>query len=412
MDIHNYISQFYTEWERAGAQFFIPMSEVSPYKKMRNENQVKKMIFSAEQKLKHKDAKFFDGESAQTSKLRFLSDVFAFSDCELNIVQNIIDEDITRRFVQMALDFDSDVKMEDVFKAGRNLWIVNSLQLLLGLPVELSNSVFAYCMLYPYSDDYLDDPNVSKSEKVNFSKRFRLRLRGESSIAMNKLEEKIFDLVAFIEGDWPRDIYPAVYESLVAIHDAQTRSISLLHGGNEVNADELMTICIGKGGTSVLADGYLLKGTLTRDEEVFCFGFGAFLQFVDDIQDLKEDINSKVYTAFTNAVHCNCIDAYINKTLSFGNNLMEQYLKSFPSENVGAMRSLMMKSVHYLLIEAICLNANFFPELYVSQYETFAPFSFRFIKDRRDRMSKQRISSRAYLRKYFKNYHRCSVKTI
>ncbi|MDA3880581.1 MAG: class 1 isoprenoid biosynthesis enzyme [Prolixibacteraceae bacterium] len=409
MDIHKYISQFYSEWEKAGSTFFISMSMVNPTDKDRNETQVKKMVLSVEQKLKYKDTTFVNGKSIQPQKLSFLRDIFSFNDCELDLVQEIIDEDITRRFVQMALDFDPNVDMEDVFQAGRNLWIVNSLQILMGLPVELSKSVFAYCMLYPYTDDYLDNPDISKSEKVNFSKRFRLRLQGESSIALNELEEKIFDLVAFIEGDWPRNIYPGVYESLLAIHDAQTRSISLVHDEGEVNADELMSICIDKGGTSVLADGYLLKGTLTRDEEIFCFGFGTFLQFVDDIQDLKEDFNSNVQTVFTNAVQRNCIDAYINKTLSFGHSLMEQYLEIFPPGNIEGMRSLMLKSIHFLLIEAICLNAEFFPENYVLKYETYAPFSFDFIRERRNKMSKHRISSRAYLKKYFKNIQRVAI---
>ncbi|MBN1769403.1 MAG: class 1 isoprenoid biosynthesis enzyme [Prolixibacteraceae bacterium] len=409
MDIETYISLFYNEWKLADTKFSHSMAQVSSSVKRKNEIMVEKMVFQAEQKLRNNYSDLTGGAQPMSNKLYFLKNVFSFSENEINLVQRIIDKDVSREFVQMALDFDSEVKMEDVFQAGRNLWIVNSLQILMGLPVELSKSVFAYCMLYPYTDDYLDNPEVGKSEKINFSKRFRMRLQGESLIAVNELETKIFDLVSFIESDWPRNRYPKVYESLVAIHDAQTRSISLVHKGGVINAGELMLICIDKGGTSVLADGYLLKGVLTSDEEAFCFGFGTYLQFVDDIQDLKEDVNDHVATVFANAANCGMIEAYVNKTLSFGNRLMEKYLDCYPGENTEIMRSLMLKSVYYLLVEAIALNSRFFSSEYVSQFETFAPFSYSFIQKRRDRMNTERLSSRNFLKKYFKENRKVAI---
>lgn len=409
MDIETYISLFYNEWKLADTKFSHSMAQVSSSEKRKNERMVEKMVFQAEQKLRNNYSDFAKDAQPTSNKLYFLKNVFSFSENEINLVQRIIDNDVSREFVQMAFDFDSEVKMEDVFQAGRNLWIVNSLQILMGLPVELSKSVFAYCMLYPYTDDYLDNPEVCKSEKIHFSKRFRMRLQGDSLIAVNELETKIFDLVSFIEFDWPRNRYPKVYESLVAIHDAQTRSISLVHKGGGINAGELMSICIDKGGTSVLADGYLLKGVLTSDEEAFCFGFGTYLQFVDDIQDLKEDVNGHVATAFTNAAHCGMIEAYVNKTLSFGNRLMDKYLNCYTGENTRLMRSLMLKSVYYLLIEAIALNGRFFSSEYVSQFETFAPFSYSFIQKRRDRMNTERLSSRNFLKKYFKENRKVAI---
>lgn len=88
---------------------------------------------------------------------------------------------------------------------------------------------------------------------------------------------------------------------------------------------------------------------------------------------------------------------------------MEKYLDCYPGENTEIMRSLMLKSVHYLLVEAIALNRRFFNPDYVSQFETFAPFSFPFIQNRRDRMNTDRLSSRRFLKKYFKENQKVAI---
>ena len=61
----------------------------------------------------------------------------------------------------------------------RNVWIINILQRLKGVDITLSNAIFGYSMLYPYTDNYLDDVNISKEEKVEFNQRLYRRLLGE-----------------------------------------------------------------------------------------------------------------------------------------------------------------------------------------------------------------------------------------
>lgn len=401
MDIQNYISIFNQEWELSGSSLSLITGRVGCKQKLINEKIVRNATAKIEKRVKYIGKSALKDDISGSSTLHSFRDIFEFNDFEFDMIRKISDKKVTTQFVEMALRFDPDVQMEDVCQAGRNLWIINSLQLLMDLPVELTNSVFAYCMLYPYTDDYLDDKDVSRDEKLSFSNRFRLRLLGENVLAQNEREDKIFRLVSFIENDWPRDVFPKVFESLVGIHDAQTRSIGMVNREHLSN-NELMSICIDKGGTSVLADGYLLKGDLTRDEEMFCFGFGVYLQYVDDIQDLKEDINGQVKTIFTKAVEEGCIDEYINKTISFGYRLMHRYLNVFTSSNTSVMKGLMLKSVHYLLIEAVCLNAGYMSDSCLCEYEKYAPFRFDFIREKRDKMKKDRISSRNFLKKYFK----------
>ena len=63
------------------------------------------------------------------------------------------------------------MEVYDIFQAIRNVWIMNSIQILYNMEVKLTPSIFAYSMLYPYSDNYLDDANISVGEKVEFNKK-------------------------------------------------------------------------------------------------------------------------------------------------------------------------------------------------------------------------------------------------
>jgi hypothetical protein len=321
----------------------------------------------------------------------FFKNSLNFNQQEYNIIAESGLMGITREFMAMARRFDPEVNINDVFQASRNVWIINSLQIMMGLPVKLSSSVFAYSMLYPYSDNYLDDASVSKAEKQIFSQRFRQRLSGEKVIPLNNREQIIFDLVTLIETDWDRERFPKVYDSLLAIHDAQTRSIMLMGSDSDLGDDELLSICIEKGGTSVLADGYLISGTLTERQEHFCFGFGAFLQFVDDIQDVKGDMDEQLETLFTRAAKNRQLEQLVNQSIDFGWVVMGN-LEGFSGNNLESMSSLMIKSNSFLLTEAVGLNSDLYAPAYVERFEAYSPFRFEFIRKRRSNLESNRIS--------------------
>lgn len=72
----------------------------------------------------------------------------------------------TREFVENLKTFDPDLKIENVYQALRNVWIMNSLQIYLNLPIEYSDAIFAYSLIYPYTDNYLDDSLLSIASRT------------------------------------------------------------------------------------------------------------------------------------------------------------------------------------------------------------------------------------------------------
>lgn len=394
MNIDTYLHSFTTLWNNVNVEFPFNGTGFSTDEKTRNQKSM--VSLSANQRkfatLKGMEPNarkvFIDQLNANFGAM--LKHVFKFEQREMAVLQSMGIMDVSKKFFKMARAFDSNIPVQDIFQASRNLWIVNSLQVLLGKEPQVTPSIFAYSMLYPYSDNYLDDPKVSKSEKMVFSNRFRLKLLGQNVEFQNQNEKAIFDLVEMIEQEWDRQKYPKVYESLLAIHDAQTRSI-LLTGKEDLTENDLLSICIEKGGTSVLADGYLINGTLSPEQEKFCFGFGTFLQFVDDLQDVKEDLSGGLTTLFTRSALDGMIENDFNRTIHFTRQVLDE-IGCFPCTETDSMKQMMMKSTSFLLIEAVALNHDKYAENYSHMLELHSPFGFDFIRSRRSKMESNRIS--------------------
>ena len=208
-------------------------------------------------------------------------------------------------FARRARRFDSALAMPEIVQACRNAWTVYGLQPLFDEPARITPSIVAYSLLYPYTDNYLDRPDASPAVKRRFCARFRQRLRGERLPANDAHEASIWELVSMIEGQYPRELNPQVFDSLLAIHQAQEESIAQLGpgliDGRPCTGDEILRISCAKGGSSVLADACLVRGWLTEQESQIAFDWGVLLQLGDDLQDIREDLRRGSATLFTRA---------------------------------------------------------------------------------------------------------------
>ncbi len=316
---------------------------------------------------------------------RVLSQSLGFTDAQLDLLFSDDLFNFTKSFVLKARLFDTELSVHDIFQACRNAWIMAGLQLIMGFPVLVTSSVFAYSMLYPYSDNLIDNPWVSTSEKAMFSNRFKLRLEGVPVLPASSIESKFHQLIGLIEEEYDRSAFPEVYESLLDIHDAQTKSISLVHAEGLLSEDEILNICIGKGGTSVLADGYLIAGKLTSQQRYFLFGFGAYLQLLDDLQDLSEDTENQLKTAFSSKTGLTN-DMKFNKTYWFGEEVMKG-LAYFDGKQIDVFRSLMKRSLDLFMAESLAFNEDHFPRQFVAELERHAPVHFTYLRSLNEQLT-------------------------
>src|SRR5208282_1566282 len=173
-------------------------------------------------------------------------------------------------FARRAREFDATLSQADTIQACRNAWTACGLQPLLAMPSSVTPSILGYSLLYPYTDNYLDDAAVPTRAKLAFSERFRERLRGNFATPLNPHEAAVWALVGMIEGQYSRHQFPAVFECLLAIHQAQEDSIAQQRNESLRDA-ELLRLSFAKGGTSVLADAALARGWMTEEESEVAF---------------------------------------------------------------------------------------------------------------------------------------------
>lgn len=196
--------------------------------------------------------------------------------------------DVAEDFINRAKKEDNNLTGEEIFQAMRNVWIMNSLQIIWGISLDLTPSIYAYSMLYPYTDNLLDRPDIDLQEKSRFNYKLTKTLKGEKQISSNYHENRVFSLIQDIESQYNREDFSQVYESILLIQEAQIESLK--QDQNETMTDDnILPISFFKGGSSVLADAFLVKGNLSKEEMEFSFEYGAFLQLLDDLQDTIED---------------------------------------------------------------------------------------------------------------------------
>jgi len=298
--------------------------------------------------------------------------------------------DANIEFARMARRFDPNISSADIYQASRNVMTSNIFQLLLGQPVAVTPSIFAYSMLYPYTDNYLDDPTISRATKLTFNQRFLYRLQGKAVQLENPQEEIIDNLVRMIEEQWDRSQYPQVFESLVAIHAAQGSSLGLTLPGASPFELDVLGISFEKGGTSVLADGYLAAGNLTSEQAIVLFGYGAFTQLIDDLEDIEQDFQEDRMTIFSQTASHWPLDGLTNRLFSFGREILSD-LSAFQSPSVPALAELILNSLDPLLIDTVSRAGKYYSKEYLHEIEHHFSFRFGFLRKQREKLSRQKI---------------------
>jgi hypothetical protein len=276
-------------------------------------------------------------------------------------------------FAREARAFDPDLPVESLGQALRNVWIGNSLQMRLGLPVRLGPGLFAYSMLYPLTDNLLDDPALDGRAKRAFNDRFGGRLAGLPARPEGASEAAVFELVGRIEKQFPRDAYPDVHESLLAIHGGQVRSLGQQDDPRSSDAG-ILEISFEKGGSSVLADVYLVAGEAYPDDERFAFGYGTFLQLLDDLQDVAADLEAGHETIFTRAARRGTLDAPAARLGAYIDRVLDA--EPLTGLEAGDRRDLIRRNCRTLLVGAIAEQPRRFSRCFRRTLEREWPFSF------------------------------------
>jgi hypothetical protein len=386
VDLQRFIERYTALWHGAATNAPSSAMTYTSAARRKNEEATDTLIGSMEREL----PRYPNSEKAQTrwrarlfqSFRRIGTESFRFPDGHFDIIFSPDYFEATRAFARQARAFDAHIETGALAQATRNVWVMNCVQLFVGRRPALSPSIFAYSMLYPYTDNPLDHPRLSRAAKETTCRRLAMRLSGQPLVPRDEHEAAVCRLVAMIEEEYPRDTFPAVYSSLLAIHAAQVKSLNQQRRSFIPNAPALLAISIEKGGSSVLADGCLVAGSLCRAEAEFFFGFGVMLQLLDDLQDLHDDRKAGHWTLFTATAPHKTLDSLTSQLWHFMHGVLESN-GCFADPQGLELRDLIRRNNINLMLRAIAENADLYSGDYLQHMEQYSPLSFAFLNERR-----------------------------
>jgi hypothetical protein len=321
-----------------------------------------------------------------------------FPETGLKLFFNPTAMDATRQFIRNAKGFAPTMSDESVFQALRNLWVIHNLQLFLQSEIALSPAGFGYSMLYPWTDNYLDDPQISEGSKAAFGNWLNGRLAGAGFTAPDAHAAQVGRLVGLIEECFSREDYPEVYLSLRAIHAAQMASLRQQQVSGMANEQELMAITFRKGGTSVLTDAYLVHGRLNEAEADFMFGYGVLLQLMDDLQDLRKDLADRHATIFTRQVAHGMLDEVTSRLWSFAQTVLWTSAR-FASSRFDPLKTWIQENCKLSLLQSVARNRDFFSGGFAAALETSSPFRFDYLRTREETLGSEYAKIAAFMRR-------------
>jgi len=300
-------------------------------------------------------------------------------------------ERVTKRFITDARSFDPSLSQGDIYQALRNLWVFNSLQLIMGTDIVLTPSSFAYSLLYPVTDNGLDNNEHTADEKQSYIHWLNQWFFGNKCMCDGDWANKTAKLLTMIEHEYSPQEFRDVHLSLFAIHQAQSKSLFLHNTYSETSESALTKITIEKGGTSVLADGYLLSGKLTDAEIDSFFEYGVLLQLVDDIRDIHEDRINGHSSPFVRIAEIDDLDAAARRLLFFVKHCAEK-LSSLNHARAHQIKQMVEQSCSFLILETAPRNRDYYSIRFVRNVERSLPLRSEFMDELRHEYENRRTS--------------------
>ena len=297
--------------------------------------------------------------------------------------------EVTHKFIELSKDTIDGISFDDIFQALRNIWVIVALQIYMGEEVRLTDAMFAYSMLYPLTDNYLDNPNIPLEEKSAFNDRFYKKIHSSINEPANEDESRIFHMIDLIASDFPRDRFPDVFKGLLTILDGQKKSLEQ-HRSNDLSDTTLLHYTLYKGGASVLADAFLVRGSLSENEADFAYGYGIILQLADDLQDIRSDSINGHCTPYNRKARTGPLDDLFQKHENFTMHFMNHTFQT-KTEKQKAIHQLIDRSLELLLFGGVCDNKKLFSGRFLKQYRRKSLFSFKAFRRLNKRINKKII---------------------
>lgn len=279
----------------------------------------------------------------------------------------------TMHFTDRVRAFDETLTPAQIWQALRNYFIYAMIVDMQGNAQNAGDPILAYSLLYPYTDNYIDDAQITKPDKERYNQMIALQLKGESPVPQNVLESKTCRLLDMILSAYENPAKKRIAGTLLELLEAQNCSIGQQQ--TAITEEQILEISMWKGSTSVLADYLFATPQWTEYEESFYLKFGFLLQLTDDLQDIDEDRKSGSHTLMTTAASRRRLEPCVNRLLWFTWNTIREFEPVNPS-----LQTFVLKYCVELSLLTAAMSPQFFSGKYLKAIEPYLPFSLDFLR--------------------------------
>lgn len=290
----------------------------------------------------------------------------------------------TKRFVRKTRSFDSKLTMENIWQALRNYFIYAVIADLQGQKQECKETAFSYSLLYPYTDNYIDEKRHTRQQKEAYNNMIYDVLHDMPVMPKERLEEKTCKLLHRLVDSYVGEKKKEIQSLLLWMLEAQNNSI---HQQTEewkkenqpkLTREEILQISVYKGSLSVLIDYFFTTMELKEEEICFYMKFGFFLQLADDLQDRKEDQKNGSQTLMVFCEKQEELEKVVNRLLHYVHLIFEEFTPINDS-----LKVFMMEHCYSLVIGAAIADREDFSEKYLAQLERFFPVHMEYMQKQR-----------------------------
>lgn len=377
----NCINEIRNIWLAVPDSFPVFLTEISEDTKTQNEQYIQTVSDNFQKQLKRFSTKPNGREKWKLKTSNMLKNVL----CEETIIgihrcmnQQAIElfQDELKDFLRHVREFAPELSIEGIVQATRNYIVYAMFNEIHQMKPGFNIASFGYSMLYPFTDNYIDSKKYSDKEKIEYNQVIKDQIDGKEVHTQSIHQHKTCKLLQMIESEYSRDSNSAVFMLLLMMLEAQEDSMRQQSGIFTLTAEEILDISLYKGGISVLIDRFFVKKEITKDDLIFYFGLGFFLQIADDLQDIKEDSTNGNQTIFTVDLSCEQEEKIANKLIHFVHRISDSY----QAEN-NIFKNFILSNCYQLIYSSMAGSKEFFSKEYLNKLERYLPVTYHFLEN-------------------------------
>jgi hypothetical protein len=368
-----YLKEVKETWLTTEAAFPDLLSECSTERKQINEAYISSAKSRLQEPMNHMPKVPWRRKHWRQNVLKLVEELL-YEETVINLHSSMAREELIafqeelKEFLRQARTFAPELSFDEIGQAFRNYIVYAMFKRIHKDGSGFSLAGFGYSMLYPFTDNFIDNISSSFEDKAEYNQIIRNKLEGNEVFPRTVHQIKTCELLDDIEKAYPRKTHPMAFQLLLLMLDAQEASLLQQNSTCELSPLDCLNISIYKGGISVFIDRYFVDKELTEADLFFYIGMGFFLQLADDLQDIGVDSAHGSQTLFTLDLDPTQEENLVNKLLQFIHNIMDSY----QAEN-NQFKNFILLNCYQLIYISVLRSKAFFSAEYLEKIERLLP---------------------------------------